>query len=225
MVKAIDWNNVVGVVFSGGADISPDFYGRTADLGTHCSSLHDALDRAVLDAIAGLPIKKMGTCRGAQLLWADSEKAQIVQHIPSHFGDHDATVVATNGQKEDDRFPLTFNINSIHHQACIWDSWEPQNSDSRPPRLLQSGIAHGQTAVEAWVNTDRGNLGFQWHPEWVPTDSHAFHWFSDIVKAFFIEGDSYADRPPWCPLGLTAYAQYRVDLSDEVRNQCLANSL
>lgn len=227
-VSSIPWDdgNVAGVIFSGGADIDPSFYDETAESGTHCSSAHDALDAAVLEAIRGKPIKKMGTCRGAQLLWADSEKAKLYQHIPHHFGDHQATLVEVSYRRGDRRnqpdpsldLPTTFNINSVHHQACRWDTWEPHNSGSRHPLLLQSGVSEGQTSVEAWCNPDRGNLGFQWHPEWVRPDSDAYYWFEAVVKQFFepdVEGtDTRVPPHAGC------WNSYRCDLTDEVRSVC-----
>ncbi len=231
-VSRIDFDTVYAVVFSGGADISPSFYGRDALAGTHVSSEHDQLDAAMLAAVEGKPIKKLGTCRGAQLLWAHSEGAQVVQHIPHHFGDHMATRLGTRGMMwgrpdeevyPDADAPKEMPINSVHHQACIWDSWESNNSDSRSPILLMTGESDGQTAVEAWCNSDRGNLGFQWHPEWMAEDSEAYQWAQRVIKVFCF-GNEEASGSEAGFYSVPAYTfqpqHHRIDLSDEVRDQC-----
>ena len=237
-VSRIDWDQVYAVVFSGGADICPSFYGRRPLTGTHVSSGHDALDAAVLASIENKPIIKLGTCRGAQLLWAYSEGAQIVQHIPHHFGDHrahrhqgrmPAMYPGAPGvdMYEDLDAPVDMDINSVHHQACIWDSWESNQSGSRAPVLLMTGESEGQTAVEAWCNADRGNLGFQWHPEWMAEDSVAYQWAQRVIKVFAF-GDYAASGSTSGFCTVAAYVHQpdhrRVDLSEEVRAQCLSES-
>ena len=124
---------------------------------------------------------------------------------------------------DDADVPVDMEINSVHHQACIWDSWEPKGSSSRSPLLLMTGQSDGQTAVEAWCNPDRGNLGFQWHPEWMAEDSVAYQWAQRVIKVFAF-GDEDASGSPagFCtvPSHVYQHQQYRVDLPDEVRNQC-----
>lgn len=192
-VESVDWSNVAAVVFSGGADIDPAFYNEDDNGVCHTSASHDALDRAVLDAIADYPsIKKMGTCRGAQLLWAVNG-GKLHQHIPNHHGDHVSTIVRLNRsailemRKPCMTYPLptTFHINSIHHQAVDWESWYPvAHYEGRPPIALQVGEAHEQTAIEAWAMPDAQCLGFQWHPEWMDPDSDAIGWFNNVVRCF-----------------------------------------
>jgi gamma-glutamyl-gamma-aminobutyrate hydrolase PuuD len=203
----MDWEKVAAVILTGGADIDPVFYGRTAESGTYINSHHDALDTAVLDAVRGKNIKKFGTCRGAQRLWAD-EGGELVQHIPHHGRDHMATVVARSRapdvvrQLEAEGIAVTreaiterrveveenagaahdFQITSLHHQACIWESWESRRA-SPPPQLLLVGESRGQSAVEAWANPHVWDYGFQYHPEWMNAATPGYQWTIGAIQS------------------------------------------
>lgn len=203
-VSTIPWNEVAAVVFTGGADIDPAFYGRKSLSTTYTNSAHDVLDRAVLEAVRGKPIVKLGTCRGAQLLWAD-QGGVLHQHIPNHGRTHGAELMplpynsplargevpatardwveldARELERAEGAPSDTFTINSLHHQACNWDSWDKRR-DNWPPKLLMMGDSGGQLAVEAWACPQTGCYGFQYHPEWLSDKSLALIWTKGLVR-------------------------------------------
>lgn len=216
-VSDIDWSNVAAVVLTGGADIDPALYGQKAEARTYTSEHHDALDSAVLDAVKMKPIKKFGTCRGAQRLWAE-EGGVLYQHIPHHGRDHVAAVIPFRAptashvilnerrqrdpewyrrpfpvlqqelddltaqlEEEEEKMPAEFEVTSLHHQSCNWDSWETKKG-TRPPLLLLVGESHGQSAVEAWAAPHHGSYGFQYHPEWMAAATPGYQWTIGAIK-------------------------------------------
>lgn len=113
-VPLVDWRNVFAVIFTGGADISTDFYSQRTESRTHTNSAHDALDAACLEAVRQYPdIIKYGTCRGAQLLWAEYG-GMLYQHIDGHHGDHIAELTYQN------RHPLLINGRAATASDVDW---------------------------------------------------------------------------------------------------------
>jgi gamma-glutamyl-gamma-aminobutyrate hydrolase PuuD len=156
--REFDFATVKAVVFTGGADIDPAFYSATdtTSSGMWRDEGHDALDRALLEAIdahereAGYgAILKYGTCRGAQLLFVHYTGGSLIQHIDGHTVDehvgwivghydsrqHHAVVKAHGvGYTTPRTAPAAVSINSIHHQALNWQTtnprvYAPQNKD------------------------------------------------------------------------------------------------
>jgi putative glutamine amidotransferase len=204
-VAGINWDDVEGVVFTGGADIDPKFYGEAVGPYTHCDSWHDALDEAMLKAMDEHAFDgyKFGTCRGAQLLFAHYLRGKLIQDIPHHERDHPAFILPYDVQ--DDRESVEYAdtlseipINSLHHQACIWESisdtgapYQRENEDEysdydvdEQPILLLVGDSEGQTAVEAWQGAESNCLGFQYHPEWLDDNDEGYKWSIAAIQAF-----------------------------------------
>lgn len=209
-VPAVEWNRVFAVIFTGGADIDPSFYGEQPTSRTYVNSHHDHLDRAVLNELTDrrlYNVYKLGTCRGAQLLWAWNG-GKLQQHIPHHGGDHVAhltysqTLLSKRVRVPEERNvpimrqtafraayfeanpfqPRSFTITSLHHQACDWESWRPGHLTDAPPQLLLAGESNGQTAVEAWHSRPQNILGFQYHPEWMEADSLGYKWTIGAIQ-------------------------------------------
>lgn len=81
--------------------------------------------------------------------------------------------------------PATFEITSLHHQACNWESWTRGplcGINKRAPLLLMAGESEEQTAVEAWVSTSHKMLGFQYHPEWMDTNTAGYMWTKGAIQ-------------------------------------------
>lgn len=92
------------VLFWGGADISPHFYGE-ANARSYCDPERDYLEFELYKKVAELEIPMLGICRGAQFLTAMAG-GKLWQHVENHGRNH--PVRTEDGQ--------VFTVTSTHHQ-------------------------------------------------------------------------------------------------------------
>lgn len=157
-----------GIIFSGGTDMHPRFYGGSED---HPDLLpQDALrDRVELDMIKHaitlpqLPI--LGICRGAQLLNV-ALGGTTIQHLPDHIGDdihrdgdglwakHDVHVVAGTKLAQAMQAERVHTI-SGHHQAIGKLAAGLTVTASSVDEIIEAV----ELPLHPWC------LGVQWHPE------------------------------------------------------------
>lgn len=99
------------LVFTGGCDINPCFYGHTSPKNFCCfSHLRDDSEFAVYNTAKELGIKMVGICRGHQLL-AALNGAKLYHHVNGHCSSRH---LVTDGKE-------TFFTNSLHHQMVQHD--------------------------------------------------------------------------------------------------------
>ena len=146
-----------GIVFTGGADISPSIYGDDDPLAL-CQPPQRKRDehelrllRAVL--AEGKPI--LAICRGMQLLNA-ALGGTLYQHIPCHKGGVSHKVAVYKGNELHDVLGDVFTSNSFHHQAI-----------KRPADGVRIIARAADGIIEAFDVPDAGRfiMGVQWHPE------------------------------------------------------------
>lgn len=155
-----------GLLFAGGSDIAPAFYGEE-NKGTISPWLerdHFELDLCREALERNRPM--LGICRGCQLLNV-ALGGTLIQHLPDIKAEwslhkrpdvmkgcvHNVKVTAPW------LFPSlegeTMRVNSMHHQAI-----------GRPARELQIAAQTDDGVIEAvWAPSRRYALGVQWHPE------------------------------------------------------------
>jgi len=99
------------ILFTGGADVNPNFYGQIAHPFTAVNEERDKLDLAKFTEYASIP--KVGICRGSQFLTVMAG-GRLIQHVTGH-------AIAGTHQIEtfDDK---KIHITSTHHQMMYpWD--------------------------------------------------------------------------------------------------------
>lgn len=101
------------VVFTGGADVHPSFYGAEMHpyTGTHIE--RDIMERTVFENARDLNIPMVGICRGGQFLNVMSG-GQMYQHVEKHTRSHHIVDQVTGE---------TVYVSSTHHQMM-----KPQGS-------------------------------------------------------------------------------------------------
>ena len=166
--------NVSGILLTGGSDIHPSLYGRSADL-HHCHNIdekRDKLELALIELSFSNRIPILGICRGLQILNV-AQKGTLYADIPEYF----ITSVPHSGKtdvehrvniKENSHLYLisqvnTGIVNSSHHQSI---------------NNLGSGfhaVAHGPDFIIEAIECDRNDHPFciavQWHPERMDFDN------------------------------------------------------
>ncbi len=100
------------VVYGGGSDVSPDFYGQTPiDKCGMPDRNRDIFERDVFNRAKELGIPQMGICRGAQFLHVMCGGI-LWQHVNNHTRDHKMFDL-TSG--------LMVKTSSTHHQMMQWN--------------------------------------------------------------------------------------------------------
>ncbi len=117
------------LVFCGGADIDPAFYGQRPIPKTFTSPQRDKREVELYQKNIGKPM--VGICRGAQFLNAMAG-GSMWQHVDHHGGHHHIDIFDVTGKKIG-----TGTVNSVHHQ---------QMRPSAEGRIL--AVAHESTTKE-----------------------------------------------------------------------------
>lgn len=168
-----------GVIFSGGADLDPSYYGETIWNETvQVDPIRDASDLLLMRAAIAAKKPVMGICRGEQLLNVVLG-GTLYQDIPTQV---DTLVVHCGGalhrigvEKGSVLYRLfgedSLTVNSFHHQAV---------KDVAPGVRVTARADNG--IVEAYEYGDR-LIAFQFHPEVMAwTDSTWLAPFRYFVK-------------------------------------------
>jgi GMP synthase-like glutamine amidotransferase len=96
------------IIFTGGADVSPDLYGEHQNYKTHCNPYRDFGEIAIYNKALAYGIPMLGICRGAQLLTVMAG-GTLVQHAENHAIAETHGIAFTDGSN-----PI--EITSTHHQ-------------------------------------------------------------------------------------------------------------
>lgn len=149
-----------GVIFCGGADIHPKYYGEEIDGSKGIDVKNDESEFELLKAYveAGKPI--MGICRGHQLINVFFG-GSLTQHIPCaelHVKINDNAqahnVKAVKGSILEKLYGEEFSVNSSHHQAV-----------NRLGDGLVATAMWDDKYIEAFEHKNLPIIGVQWHPE------------------------------------------------------------
>lgn len=167
----LDINEADVVVFGGGKDVDPGFYGEKRMSRTDSPSERDKREKEDFLAIQelrkkGKNVLSLGICRGHQLLVALSG-GELIQDVGNHHGSHS---IATFDKKK-------FTVNSIHHQMVFpynMDrkdykilAWSTENISSRYLNGMGKAkwLPVGFKEIEVIYLPKTHSIGYQSHPE------------------------------------------------------------
>lgn len=157
-----------GLVFSGGGDINPIFYGGSAHHTIYLvDEERDEFELALARLILLREIPVLGICRGMQILNVASG-GDLVVHVPEVYGDR------ITHRLEHPRRPFQHNIHiepKTHLASIIKNptitvvSWHHQAVKTIPPVWRIAAQAE-DGLIEAIEHREHPwMLGVQWHPE------------------------------------------------------------
>jgi len=162
-----------GIMFSGGGDVDPAYWGAAAHPATDIDPARDAAELMLMKATLDRDLPVLGVCRGMQVM-AVAAGGTLHQHLPdlvgterhqaaagtdplaadaSAYGRHD--VVLKPGSMAAATLGARLTVNSFHHQAV-----------DDPGTFTAVGWCPDDRVVE--IIEDRARsfaLGVQWHPE------------------------------------------------------------
>lgn len=151
------------VVFTGGEDVSPSYYGEDPHPYTRWNPERDAHEKEIFEEALFHGIPMTGICRGSQFLNV-MNGGKLIQHIEDH--PHDLHQVIT----EDGEL---FVSNTLHHQASV------HTPETGMVLLAASWPDH---CVEAYLYPETRCLGVQYHPEMDSCPKEAIVWYQNKVR-------------------------------------------
>lgn len=174
------------VVFAGGPDIHPMFYGERKGSLVSCDYTRDLMDLHLLRSLNEDQVP-VGICRGAQFLNVMVGNGRLWQHVNNHQNDH-VMVLDTNA-KDMDRGGDLFKrgdsvmVTSTHHQMMIpgpgGDVWAHSHTATEKyghgtkPVIKHDTVQSKMNDKDAEVvyywtpSHTSGALCFQPHPEYI----------------------------------------------------------
>jgi putative glutamine amidotransferase len=176
-----------GIVFSGGGDIDPAYWGAEPHPETDIDVARDTAELMLMKAALAADLPTLGVCRGMQVM-AVAAGGTLHQHLPdvvghdqhrassetdplaaaaSAYGRHD--VVTREGSYAHAVLGGRLTVNSFHHQAV-----------DDPGEFAAVGWCPDDRVIEIIEDPSRVfALGVQWHPE----RSADLRVFSALVEA------------------------------------------
>ena len=171
-----------GVLFAGGDDVDPKFYGEEIKFDSvETTPERDVFELALAELLKNDTRPVLGICRGAQLLNV-AFGGTLYQHIDGHRQDERGAVNLRAARVTEDTFLRELaeadeiKTNSFHHQAV---------KNVAPGFIVAARADDGTVeAIEPAERTDRFILAVQWHPEYFyKTDKCANNIFKAFVEA------------------------------------------
>ncbi len=186
---------IVGVVFTGGVNVSPKLYGE--EPGTHTDNPNvprDQFESMLFDLFHEKKIPMLGLCRGAQLV-----NVKLGGKIKQHVHESHARLAKNKDAmhkvdlKKDTRFATLFKTpaietNSAHHQAV-------------DPKHLGKGLRVTGTVKEVIESLENAEpkTGYmqlvQWHPERMKSSPVSKKLLSDFEEAVIAFSQPPASKP------------------------------
>jgi putative glutamine amidotransferase len=162
-----------GIVFSGGGDIDPAYWGAEPHPEIDVDAVRDTSELMLMKAALAADLPTLGVCRGMQVM-AVAAGGSLHQHLPdilghdrhraasgtdplaadaSAFGRHD--VVIRPGSGAHALLGAHLTVNSFHHQSV-----------DDPGEFTVVGWCPDDRIIEVIEDPSRTfTLGVQWHPE------------------------------------------------------------
>lgn len=169
------------VVFTGGSDISPDFYGHQKNPKSFCSEYRDKRDKEAFDLAQKSDIPCVGICRGGQFLTAMAG-GFLYQHVNNHGMCHHG-ITTSEGQK--------FVVSGDHHQmfAGLSESKGELLAFTSSPRstVYETDSGEGSPKMEPEVifYKDINALAVQYHPEWMNKSDAGVIYYKELLRRYF----------------------------------------
>jgi putative glutamine amidotransferase len=167
------------VLFTGGEDVSPSFYGESSPKGQCWHNIRrDEMEKQVFEFANLNNIPMAGICRGIQFLNVMAG-GRLMHHISGHGGSTHYMRLST-GQE--------IRVNSLHHQMVIPHKRAEIIGVSRERlsniyvSIADEPIEYMGAEVEAAIFPEINAFGVQYHPEMMDERSEGYDFFHRMVK-------------------------------------------
>ena len=167
-----------GVIFSGGPDVDPAFYGmeREPECGEPIA-IRDDMELRLMDLAVERDLPILGICRGAQLINV-ALGGTLKQHVPGHRQDKNnvfwhEVAIAPGTMLRALAGADSLMTDSYHHQ-CVW---EPAPSVTVSARAPDGEIEAFESPSGPYI------MAVQWHPEMtLDADEVSMKFFYELIR-------------------------------------------
>jgi carbamoylphosphate synthase small subunit len=179
------------VLFTGGEDVHPSFYGEGVLNCTNSNIERDRREAVIYNECVERGIPMVGICRGGQFLNV-MNNGKMWQNVDNHCGNHGMIEVLPKTSKKK---PRTMLVTSTHHQMMIPD---------KTGQIIAVGIqGDGKTIAKSWLSFGKEiacddpkkmtdvevvyysktrSLCFQPHPEFPDAPHDCTEYFDELLE-------------------------------------------
>lgn len=170
------------VLFDGGTDVDPRFYGEERGAFTDSPDLRrDEFEKRVFRAAQAAGAACLGICRGAQFLNVLSG-GSLIQHVTGHkFSNH--LIYTKDGRAmpaKSDHHQMMLPTNRVHHELIAWAEEESKSYCDYAKEIPEF-------QPEILFIPDTRSLCIQPHPEWMSRDSEFATYCRDLVIQYLFK--------------------------------------
>src|SRR5690242_7453301 len=187
------------VLFTGGEDVSPEFYGEKIIKGTHCNIDRDRREQVIFNEALEKGLPMMGICRGGQFLNVMCGGG-LWQHVSGHaMGNHKLLIYGDKSSSLDEaKKDRTIMATSTHHQMMRPGKGAKVLAigvDDKEEPIAMEHIAYGREVtgksktdpdVEVVYYDKQGCLCFQPHPEFSIATKELKEYFLEAVDEYLV---------------------------------------
>ena len=195
--KSIDDADVV--MFTGGEDVSPEYYNEQALQGCIHNLWRDRKEKTIFEECVEKKKPMVGICRGGQFLNV-MNGGKMLQHVNNHAGNHlmiEHFDKPAKGAKKPE--PRTFDVTSTHHQMMrpsadgvvlaygITESGKPlATCRATYGEEIEGNKGKGLMDVEVVWYPDTSSLCFQPHPEHRTAPKECLDYFNELLQSHIL---------------------------------------
>jgi len=177
------------IMFTGGADVDPSYYGEAVGKYTSINPGRDKEEIAIYEQAIALNKKIIGICRGSQLTCVMAG-GKLIQHCTGHGiggtheikwkSDDDSDITSTHHQMQ---YP--FNLPEEDYIMCAYSLAKQSdvylNGDDEPIEIPKTFVE-----PEVVVYTKIDAIAIQGHPEYLDKTHDGVKKIKEVLEQFFI---------------------------------------
>ena len=163
------WNADL-VQFTGGADVTPSYYGQEAHPATFNDPARDKRESTLYQTVRENRIPMAGICRGGQFLWV-MNGGSLYQHVDGHAiaGTHPVYKEGAGERSEE----FICNVTSTHHQMMrLIEPWDSGSKLDPNAHILAFGR---ESTTKEWMTYTEGMKQTLTPDDWYDFDIEVAH--------------------------------------------------
>lgn len=179
-----DPKSIALVVFTGGADVDPDYYNEPEGKFTHADRYRDEDEFAIFNEALEQDIPMFGICRGLQFLTV-MFGGKLIQHVTGHHRPH--LMKTPDG--------MEFQVSSSHHQMVMPRpedtilGWASPRQSATYLDGYDNELVHPKLEIEAVKFAQADAVGVQYHPEIMDKTSTGFTYVEELINRYLTVAD------------------------------------
>jgi len=174
------------VLFTGGEDITPEWYGHTSPKGMcYNSEERDIFEKKIFKHAVKHGVRMTGICRGIQFINVMAG-GKMYHHVDNHSGGRHIMELPNSDVME---------VNSLHHQMVIPPEdglvagWSPEALSVKYFGDCDKIVEGPDMEPESIILPSIQSAGVQYHPEMMSPESEGWKYFYSMAKALITTDD------------------------------------